>query len=177
MNDQAEHGPVDVTFVSGRERGFRYPPQISQAALDHRLAVVQHTHVSGWPDMVFDQTLWQAICEFLRLQGIGQVLVGNKDEDLGKHEVALPEFLADQDRLPDEDRAPPGLLVVRSGGRLRLCVVTEYWADVGGPDRYHDSYTYSVFSGFDLTGALPAFLRERSAGRWVIADEVTRATP
>lgn len=170
MIDAAAPGPVDIVFVSGHERDFRYPPAIAAAGLGHRLAVVQETGVEGWPDMVFDEALWRALCDFLAHQG--EVWVGHDMDDLGREEWSLRAFLEDWERQAPDDRGPPGLLVVRSGGALRFCVVTEYWNQVGGPWPYADSYTYSVFSMEDLSGALPAYFREICDGRWRLSDDL-----
>lgn len=175
MSDADPRGPVEIEFVAGAERGFRYPPAIAAAGLGHRLAVVQHTHVAGCADMVFDEALWRALCDFLVRQTLGEVFVGPAPDDLGREEWSLAAFLRDWDATPADDRGPPGLLIVRSGADLRLCVVTEYWAQVGGPWPYADSYTYAVFSAQDLSIALPAFLRDRSGGQWLLSDEILTA--
>lgn len=177
MSDADPRGPVEVEFVAGAEPGFRYPPAIAAAGLVHRLAVVQHTHVDGCADMVFDEALWRALCDFLVEQTSGGIFVGLAPDDLGREEWTLAAFLKDWEPTPADDRDPPGLLIVRSGAELRLCVVTEYWARVGGPWPYADSYTYAIFSAQDLSAALTAFLRGRSGGRWQLSDEILTAGP
>ncbi|WGM39006.1 hypothetical protein [Caulobacter sp. NIBR1757] len=172
MTENARRGPVEVEFVSGPEPGYRYPPAIGRTGLDRRLAVIQHASVPGCPDMVFDEDLWRALADFLARQTEAEVCVGRAVEDLGREEWTLAAFLDDWERELPEVRYPPDLLLARVQGELSLCMVTEAWAQVGGLWPYADSWTYSLFSATDLSGDLPAFLRERSAGRWTVSDTV-----
>jgi hypothetical protein len=175
MTEDARRGPVEVEFVSGPEPEYRYPPAIGRAGLDRRLAVIQHTNAPGSPDMVFDEDLWRALAVFLARQGEGDVCVGRTVEDLGREEWTLAALLEDWDRALPEDRYPPDLLLARVQGALRLCMVIEAWAQVGGPWPYADSWTYSIFSHEDLSASLPAFLREQSAGRWTVSQTLIPA--
>lgn len=171
----AERGPVEITFVSGPEPTLEAPAAVRSAGLQRRLAIVQDSYVEGCVDMVHDRDLWLALADFVGGYGEGLVLVSPDERDLGRFEQTLEAFLADQTSLPVEDQYPPAALLLRLNGALRLCVVTEPWANVGGPDRYHDSWTYAVYADDDLDEVLPAYLRRVSAGRWIVAAGVGRA--
>lgn len=60
------------------------------------------------------------------------------------------------------------MVLVRRSGELVLCVVAEYWNQIGGRSAtYHDSYTYSVFAGQPTSEALRRFLSlQPDADRW-----------
>lgn len=178
MTDAGKY-PVEVTFVAGPERDLQpakpVGPAILAAGLSHRLAIVQHTYVEGRADMVFAADLWISVASFLSEQEETAVFVCRRAEDFGRDEIPLAAFCLDWDEEGCEERAPPDVLLSRKHGLLQHCVVTEPWANVGGPDRYHDSWTYAVYSANSLEEALPRFLRKMSEGRWKIADTVDPA--
>ncbi|MCR6644982.1 MAG: hypothetical protein NVV62_10995 [Terricaulis sp.] len=54
----------------------------------------------------------------------------------------------------------------------------EAWNQIGGPEPYHDSYTYSVFADEDLSARLVRFIRESDdADGWALAEEIEQAPP
>jgi len=77
-------------------------------------------------------------------------------------EVPIAEFLEGWLAQPEDDRNPPPVILVRRSGELVLCVVAEYWNQIGGRSpTYHDSYTYSVFTERPAGEALRGSLRLR----------------
>jgi hypothetical protein len=162
---------VEIRFVAGFDRGPGYPrpPRCTRdAGLTHRLAVIQETHVEGSLDMVFDEMLWMAVIDYAsRFCTGGVVTIAESVRDVGQRERPLADCLEQWERSAADDRCPPELLLVRTNGALELCVVTELWAHVGGPQAYHDSYTYVLYAKRDLSAEVPAFLRARpEASRW-----------
>ncbi|MDP3656731.1 MAG: hypothetical protein Q8R45_07190 [Brevundimonas sp.] len=83
-------------------------------------------------------------------------------------EIPVAEFIEGWLAQPEDDRRPPPVVFVRRSGELVLCVVAEYWNQVGGHSAtYHDSYTYSVFTGRPVGEDLQRFLcLQPEARRW-----------
>lgn len=83
-------------------------------------------------------------------------------------ETPLAEFLEGWLAEPADDRSPPPVVLVRRSGELVLCVVAEYWSQIGGRSAtYHDTYAYSVFAGRPVGGELQHFLSlHPEAHRW-----------
>ena len=83
-------------------------------------------------------------------------------------ETSLAEFLAGWLAEPADDRSPPPVVLVRRPGALGLCVVAEYWSQIGGRSAtYHDTYTYSIFTDRPVGEELQRFLiLHPEAHRW-----------
>src|SRR5690606_8447614 len=85
----------------------------------------------------------------------------------GVPEVELGAFWAEWQRLPKEDREPPLFIFAgQNEVEASLVVETEYWTRVGGPMPYHDSYTYSFYSGVPIGDAIMKRLAEANEGKW-----------
>ena len=102
------------------------------------------------------------------LARVGEVVFGKPVEPARSNvETGLSAYVQARLVTPPEDRRPPGLIKARTDQRTVLWMVTEYWSRIGGPDRYHDSYTYSLFSDRDLEDEVRLFLQARpDASRW-----------
>jgi hypothetical protein len=168
---------VDVRFVRGLDRHSTYPSFVEAAGLNERFAVVQDTFVEGCDDMHFEEPLWRELVEcFPRLIPDCQVLV--TPEIQPDKPIMLGDFLQRWDLTAAEDREPPPIVTALSGQTIALVMVTDFWVRTGGPDIYHDSYTYSVFSEQDVSAELMATLHHSAArSRWNLATEVTPTGP
>lgn len=145
---------------------------VRDAGFGHRTGVIQHTYRSNCVDAYFDESLWRRLVEFAKTFGVVSVIdrpwggprAPNRDWHSGK---------ADQPSAADERPMegflerwngdyPPEMILARNGGRVDLSIATEYWAQVGGPRPYADSFTYSICSRDDLSERLAGFLRSSS---------------
>lgn len=163
-------GAVGVSLVSGMERFSKPPAVVRRAGLLRRLAVIQQTHVQGSADMYFDEALWRALAGYVQTKGDA---AGARVTTERRASLSLDQFfLAWQAIAADEREAPP-LLTARSDGRPVLCMVTEYWAHVGGPAPYHDSYTYALYSNQDLEKEVVTVLATAPGReRWTITPQI-----
>lgn len=157
---------TDVRFVAGVDRFTTCPAFVVRAALTHRLGVIQETAVAGCDEMYFDEALWRALIEFVLAYEPGDVTVMRDLKRAEASEIPLAAYLAEWEARAQDDRDPPPAMLLRVGGALRLCIVTDYWTQVGGPMPYHDSYTYSVFTDRDIGTELPGLLA--AADRWTV---------
>lgn len=172
----ADDQRTTIRFASGMDGEFARPPQAKHAGFDKRFAVIQDTHVPGHDDMVFDEALWRALASFMT--GLGMTIEVVDRAGKGSRPQSLDSWMAQLDASPADDRSPPDLLLAREGDALRVCMVTEFWCEVGGPLLYHDSYTYSFYSAQDLGRDVLAFLHARNAaGLWNLSEEVVIVSP
>lgn len=169
---------IDIRFVAGLESFAPAADWVRRAGLGRRLAVVQDTSVEGVPDMVLDAALWRTLVDFVQgFDPAGEVSIATSEKQIDRAELSLDAFLAEPGPADAEDWAPPHAVLLRAEGALKLCMITEAWWQVGGPAPYHDSCTYSIFAGHDLTESLPAFLRAAAgAQRWTIDPAVISAS-
>lgn len=157
---------TEVDFFAGFDPVCLVPRAVKQAGLTQRFAVIQHTYRADCPDMYFDQALWRRLVEFAEQLGPEVRVVPAE----GQPEMTVEAFIDTWQGVPDVERDPPAFVLVREGPTLRLLMATEYWARVGGPPRYHDSFTYSLFSNADLGGRVREFLAGApGAGDWKMA--------
>ena len=168
--------PVGVSFVSGDD-GWSKPPALARmAGLARRMAVIQDSHVPGWPDMVFDEALWRRLVALVQsAQPSCDVSVRTRDN--GPDEV-LDVFLTRWDSQPPDDRDPPRLVVLSRSRKPVLVMATDYWTRIGGPAPYADSYTYVIYAAEGFGQALPASLASApEAARWRIDPHIHPAVP
>jgi hypothetical protein len=162
---------IEIRFVAGVHKSWRYPKPpkfLAKAGLTFRFAVIQETFAPGCADMYFDEVLWKTIVDFARRYGPADILtVAERMEDVNRREIPIDLYLWDWEKIAQEDRDPPQMLLLRDARDLRFCAITEYWNLAGGPKAYHDSYTYALFSARDLSEGVPRFLRDSpDAARW-----------
>lgn len=165
---------IRVDFVAGTEWDARFPRFVAMAGLTHRLAVIQDSYVEGAGEMVFDEALWRTLVDFIASQN-GQTFIAENIAKVGRREVQLTEYMAKWERLSPDERSPPGWIGLRADGKLKLCIIREYWNQVGGPQPYSDSYTYSVMSGRDLTMEVVTWLRDSPAATGWKLGEIQQA--
>ena len=109
-------------------------------------------------------------CDFncFRFAPDARVRIAEKEKGA---EMTAEEFLSSW--KASEDRYPPASIRVRKQESLPLCISTEYWSQVGGPQPYHDTFTYSAYSNEDISERLMQFLRDADAAAgWDISSEV-----
>lgn len=161
---------IRVDFVNGIEWDWRMPKFVATVGLSHRLAVIQDSYVEGAGAMVFDEVLWRTLVDFIARQG-GEAFVAVDFQGKEPREVPLASYMDDWEQLPETEREPPAWIALRADGRLVLCMITEYWTRIGGPQPYSDSYTYSLISGRDVTAEVVTLLNGASAaGGWELGD-------
>jgi hypothetical protein len=161
---------TEIEFVAGFDPACPVPAEVRSAGLDHRFAVIQHSYKPGSVDMVFDESLCRALVVFARhLAPSATILVFDESED--RHAFTLDAYLRKFDETPSQHNGPPYLVLVKEGSTLVACIASEEWAAVGGPEPYHDSYTYSVFAKFDAGSLVVNFLTNHHAAEgWSLAS-------
>lgn len=165
---------VDVKIFSGIESKPFLPGPILRLAtncrLPFRLAVIQDSFVQDSPDMFFDRELWLTLTRILSecVPG-GRMVAGMNQSSLLGPRIDLsncPSF-GELEMREVVDR-PPGILQFLSSDNLtRILMFTEYWVDVGGPQPYSDSYTYSIFSAEFMGSSILSMLQ--SENQWNIS--------
>jgi hypothetical protein len=168
-----------IGLYSGHDPASTVPKFVRKAELSYRLAVVQDTYRADSVDMYFDEALWNRLLEFATSYN-PRLTVGVVDRP-GKRrgrepkladELLLGSFKAIRAAEP-ADQHPAEYIMVRDDGRLLLCIVTEFWTQVGGPLPYADSYTYAIFSKHDLAGRVLQFLTASTAASgWLLPAQV-----
>jgi len=144
-----------VTLVIGDKSTLVRPPRdVTRAGLTSNIAVVLSTHRSTSPDMVLDHQLWLSCVD-----AVTNVLAADNADVF--HEIhstfvsrifgtRWPRKIGTLERyatlLNDDDEAPSwGMIVWCKAGAMVGAAVAENWYRVGGPERYHDTYTSRIF--------------------------------
>ncbi len=143
----------------------------------HRFATIQDTYVEELGEMYFDEALWKALVQFVSgYAPDSDVSVTAEFKDVGRKAKPIVSFMEEWQSTSEDDRSPPAFLAVKVDGALRLAMLREYWNQVGGPQPYADSYTYSIFSDRDLADEIMSTIRiAPDASRWEIDANVIRA--
>jgi len=154
-----------INIIEGFDSACPVPKMVRAAGLNYRVAVIQDTYRADKVDMYFDLSLWEHILEFASKFGENVSIVQLNGESEVKPDTVI-EALREMEEV---DQEPPEFILLRHGQELVLCIATEYWAHIGGPMPYHDSYTYSLFSKHNITENVRTFLTEAAASQdWEI---------
>ena len=134
---------------------------VAEAGLQDRLAIVLYSFRPGKVDMFFDHELFlnilTTVTGFLRSDAMAIEL-----EDKSTL-AALDELRVFYEELDEDDRVPPERITWTRQNRL-LCVgVCQNWHLVGGPDPYHDSFTFELFGPTRFPDDLLASIEKGSA--------------
>ena len=161
-----------VTIVRGYEPAFGQPPaDVRDAGLTTTVAAVLSTHRSQNPDSVRDHPLWLAC-----MRAVTEVSAADEAEVYGAARRgllsrllrrrggpslgALDAYAAELARHGDD--APDWAVIRwRRAGVLVAAAQSEPWDLVGGPGRYHDSYTTCVFVPPSRSSAVVDRMRRR----------------
>jgi len=170
-------GAVHIRFVSGNDGFWPIPEAVALAGLNYRFAVVQDSFVSDCGEMYFDEQLWLCLLGFIKKYGaeIKVIGLGFKREN---EELPINEFIKSWNALNSEDKNPPWAMLVSEGNTLKISLVTEYWAEVGGPQPYSDSYTYSIYSEQDVAEKVLDYIKtSNTSERWSLDLPVITVPP
>jgi hypothetical protein len=161
---------TEIRFVSGFDEAAVIVPLLRTAGFTHRFAVIQETYRSDQVDMYFDEALWRCLFELVKtFAPDSQVSV----ETYGVGEEPVAGFLPNDPRLNE----PFDFVVARKGERPILCMVTEFWNRFGGPEVYHDSYTYALYSHEQLDAHVISLLRQsKDSDLWDISEHILPPT-
>lgn len=162
MNDRT------VKLVSGYLPNIDYPNKTAQEmGLLFRFAVVLDTFRESKVDMFFDAELFFIL--FDRIFSVVQydAMAIEFDEEgkiaFGSLDAATEHFY----NLPEQDREPFVQALLSLNGAPTSLVRAEWHYRVGGPEPYHDSYTYSIYrrsqDPSDLVDACRAVCAEQRA--------------
>lgn len=174
---------TEINVYEGFDPVCPVPKVVTAASLAHRLALVQETYRPDSVDAFFDCALWMSILEFAaNFQSGTQVGIVDRcrqvvwlaKEPEERDEIALATYLSKQ--KDDVDRGPAEYVMVRQNNRVLLCIVTEFWTNVGGPTPYADSYTYSIYSNDDVSERVMQHMSAaKDAAGWQVSNEVRQA--
>lgn len=160
---------TQISFVAGIDGIHPAPACVQEAGLTHRFAVIQQTWRPDSADMYFDEALWLALVDFaVRFSPGADVRIGEAGLDADAY---LRSWKTTDDPGPEQVEASVQ-------GRPVLVIAPEFWANVGGPAPYHDSYTYSLYSNEDISARILAHLRDSDAAHlWMLPAEIMPAQP
>ena len=123
------------------------PEEAIAASLLDRVAVVLDSYRPDRVDLYFDTELFLATSDAI-LQALLpdslEIVRSATQPSLESLDALGREWLA----APEVEREPPELLRALRSGSVVCLAVPELWAQVGGPQPYHDSYTMSFFARF-----------------------------
>ncbi|ESQ86446.1 hypothetical protein ABAC460_23330 [Asticcacaulis sp. AC460] len=161
---------TEVRFVDGfDDSGWPVPEPAKAAGLNHRFAVIQETYRPDSVDMYFDEPLWFSMVDLAKTVAT-DVRIGVLEKRKYR-EVDLEAYLATWSSTPQDDKDPPNFILGRDSTGLNLVIGTEYWCRGGGPEDYHDSYTYAVYSKVRMGVSVMAHLAGANSGGWDLAGE------
>jgi hypothetical protein len=184
LRDIATMSRTKIELIKGPDPASPIPSFVKAAGLIRRIAVIQHTHRADLVDMYFDEPLWLRLLEFAMEFGrdhevriidpggaVDRGWLRRAARDSGRSDEVHPDaFLSEWNTSKDRYRDPPEYIVVRQTETLVLCIVTEYWTQIGGPAPYADSYTYSIFSKIDVARPVEEYLKEaESVDGWELS--------
>ena len=153
MNDQETISSASLrwdralTLISGYHEQS-YPPRAAyQAGLRRRFAIVMRSDCKNNPDRSFDVELFLALGRAVQASLDFDSQIIKLDNDLTASSLdELAEFYARIEAI--EHEAPHKISYYRDA-RLVCEEETEFWNLVGGPFLYHDSRTFSFYTGED----------------------------
>ena len=155
--------PTTVKLVRGVHVETPIPEAVHRCGWKYRTAIVIDSYVPDLPDMYFDSAL------FLRfLQAIDDAIGATSchiraidprtDEPIELFSIAdLQDFyhgISEEERDLPEDIIWFDEAVMVGGG------FPEKWHSVGGPDIYHDSFTFSAFTKKEIFHSVSAIAGE-----------------
>jgi hypothetical protein len=151
-----------LAIVIGYLNPDRLLPDLRKAGLIHRTAFVLDSYRASTVDSSFDLELYAALIDRVR-EVVRADLVTGFFKSGGNVEVSATEWrdLARMNELLDDTR-PFERVVFRRGPAVVAVAAHEPYWQVGGPDPYHDSYCFPVFTGEDVSEALVAEARATS---------------
>jgi hypothetical protein len=137
----------------------RLPSELRRGGFTRRVAFVLDTFRSGNVDMYFDDGLYTALVgamqDVVSADRMSAVLSSGKTIDL-VDTAGLMRLLAQE---PTAERGPLPRVLMARGDRTVCVIESEAWAETGGPEPYHDSYTIPVYSQYDLSKPIEAAVR------------------
>lgn len=144
-----------LRMVLGYLPGIDNLPRFAhRVGLQCRTAFILDSYRSSCVDMYFDVELYASL-----LDGIGRIFRPDRatayEEGHRIIDITAPSG-ARKTLLSAEECKPFSRIDYSCGEATVAVIVSEPWAQVGGPEPYHDSYTFSVYSADDAQGALIA---------------------
>ena len=167
--------PRTVTLVVGYHQVTPPAPTVATAqGLDSRVALVLDSYRPDSADAYFDAPLWcasvnaaaqvlEADCaELLNLTKRSRWRKGEQVETLSINHFSPEDWL----------ESPPKQVRWYRDGALVAVGVSEFWVQVGGPEPYHDSYTFSWFVAQAQVEGLLETLRQQIGFNGRISDVI-----
>lgn len=132
-----------------------------EAGLQDRLAIILHSFRADKVEMFFDHELFlnilTTVTGFLRSDAMAIEL-----EDKSTL-AALDELRLFYEGLAEDGRVPPERITWTRQNLLLCAGVCQNWYLVGGPDPYHDSFTFELFGPRPFPDDLLASIERGSA--------------
>ncbi len=156
-----------VSLVIGFDHYAPLPEILDSDIPWHRFATVIHPTLR---DLPLDAALYEQLitcCAYVL--DYDQLQVEFADQVVDTLERAM-----DIVRYADDEPIPPDRIVFKRGPYVVAVLETEWWVLAGGPELYHDSYTFSLYSRRSQHESLEHAVRKLcSARRIAIAHQVT----
>jgi hypothetical protein len=157
-----------MRLVLGYVRGVdRLPRQARRLGLVQRSALVLDTYRPDSPDALLDAALYAALVVAVA-RAVAATASWARLEGGGVLDVSAPgAALVALEAIPEVERVPFPKVEYRSGAAIVALALHEPYANVGGPEPYHDSHTIAVYTAADRFKELEeevARAVQRSAG-------------
>lgn len=135
-----------IKIVTGYLKNIDYPnATASELGLPNRFAVVLDTYRESKGYMYFDTELFFSLLQNILEEIPYDSMTIRLDTD-GKRVVgSIRAFQDHLDNLPEEDREPFCRMTLLTNNTPVSLIDTEFWTMGGGPQPYHDSYTFSFY--------------------------------
>lgn len=155
--------PTTVKLVRGFHEQTPIPKSVKQYDWPYRAAVVIDSYVPDVPEMVFDSALFTRFLESIdtalkATTRVIKVIDPKTAKPVALHSLA--ELTSFYQGCDEENRDLPEEVLWFDGAANVGGGFPERWYAVGGPEIYHDSFTFSVFSQKEIYSALSASAAE-----------------
>jgi hypothetical protein len=172
-------GDRTMAIVTGYLPGIDVLPRwVQRLGLNRRVAFVLDSSRPGKVDTSFDAELYAALVDAAR-----EVFRADRIASVSATGETLKEFRAASDLmreyepLPEVDRDPLEQALLLRGETIVAAIGSEPWANAGGPQPYHDSFTVPIYSQDDAAAELEAAARSTCARLGADITEVVHGGP
>jgi hypothetical protein len=173
MTVTSDSGRRRLTMVKGYHVDIARPTASVKGHLENRFALVLDTQTEGSPILLFRLELFAPFIGAM-LQVVPHEWIAITMFD----GAVLGSFKAACDELRSRPiNKPPVEMFLFLEGELVCVVNTEFWVSFGGPDPYHDSYTFSFYTREDLSESFRQACERVAAGLPNVTLEYVEALP
>jgi hypothetical protein len=130
-----------VSLVNGTHRKVTpIPQEVRKGGYHYRIGLVLDSYRSDCADMYFDSALFVELLQFISEKAIGNPITIDMG-DLGIRNGSFPNLRKFYNSIEVSDQDLPEKIIWDGSIGFK-----ETWYLSGGPEPYHDSFTFSIFS-------------------------------